>query len=99
MFAAWNNELLVTGPKTAWHLVWQQLAALLIGILILAAALSALLGDYLDAAAIGAIVFLNTLLGFVREYRAERAIQSLRKLTIPAVRVRRNTLVNEIPLN
>jgi Ca2+-transporting ATPase len=92
-----SNELLFTAPKSAWRIVWEQLAALMTVILILAAAISALLGDYLDAVAIGAIVFLNALLGFVQEYRAERAIQSLRKLTVPAVRVRRDALLDEIP--
>ena len=91
-----GNELLLKGPKSAWRVVWEQVAAFMIVILILAAAISAMLGDYLDAAAIGAIVFLNALLGFVQEYRAERAVQSLRKLTVPGVRVRRNNLVDEI---
>jgi Ca2+-transporting ATPase len=69
----------------------------MIVILIVAAAISALLGDDLDVAPIGAIVVLNALLGFVQEYRAERAIQLLRELTVPSVRVHRNSLVNEIP--
>ena len=92
-----GNELLLKGPKSVWRIIWEQLAALMIVILILAAVISAMLSDYLDAVAIGAIVFLNALLGFVQEYRAERAIQSLRKLAIPIVRVRRNNLVEEIP--
>jgi Ca2+-transporting ATPase len=92
-----SNELRVTGIKSAWRIAWEQLTALMMIILIVAAAISALLGDYLDAATIGAIVLLNGVLGFMQEYRAERAIQSLRKLTVPVVRVRRDAQVKELP--
>lgn len=92
-----SNELRVTGIKSAWRIAWEQLTALMMVILIVAAAISALLGDYLDAATIGAIVLLNGFLGFMQEYRAERAIQSLRKLTVPVVRVRRDAQVKELP--
>jgi len=91
-----SNELQLAGTKTAWRIAWEQLTALMIIILILAAVISALLGDYLDAVTIGAIVLLNALLGFVQEYRAERAIQSLKKLTVPVVRVRRDAQVKEL---
>ena len=90
------NELLAAARRNAWRILWEQLSALMIVILILAAAISALLGDYLDAGAIAAIVFLNALLGFVQEYRAERAVESLRNLAVPVIRVRRDTLVQEI---
>ena len=91
-----SNEIRVTGTKSAWRLAWEQLTALMIVILILAAVISALLGDYLDAVTISAIVLLNALLGFVQEYRAERAIQSLRKHTVPVARVRRDAQVKEL---
>jgi Ca2+-transporting ATPase len=92
-----KNELRMTGTNSAWHIVWEQLTALMMVMLILAAAISALLRDYLDAVAIGAIILLNALLGFVQEYRAERAIQSLRKLTVTIVRVRRDARIKELP--
>ena len=91
-----SNEIRVTGTKSAWRIAWEQLIALMIVILILAAVISALLGDYLDAVTISAIVLLNAILGFVQEYRAERAIQSLRKLTVPVARVRRDAQVKEL---
>ncbi|HSF61374.1 MAG TPA: cation-transporting P-type ATPase [Gaiellaceae bacterium] len=56
----------------------RQFADPLVGLLVGATAVSVLIGEYLEAAAIGAIVILNALLGFVQEARAERAVLALR---------------------
>jgi P-type Ca2+ transporter type 2C len=69
----------------------------LVLILIGAALLSALLGEFKDAIAIGAIVILFGLLGFVQEYRAEQAMAALRKLASPLVRVLRGGGLIELP--
>ncbi len=90
------NELVDTGSINPWRLVWQQLSAVMVLILIGAALLSLALGKYLEAGAIGAIVVLFTLLGFFQEYRAEQAIAALRKLAVPVVRVVRNSRTIEV---
>lgn len=90
------NELVGTGVKTAWRVLWEQLTSLLVLILIIAATISALIRDYEDAIAIGAIVLLNTALGFTQEYRAERSLAALRKLAVPSVRARRNSETKNI---
>ena len=92
-----RNELVGTGIKSPWLILWEQLRALMVVILIIAAILSALLADYKDAIAIGAIVVLNAILGFSQEYRAEKAMAALKKLAVPSVRVRRDRIVKEIP--
>ena len=90
------NELIDRGQKSPWAILWEQMTALMVVILIVAAVASALLGDWKDAIAILTIVVLNAILGFSQEYRAEKAMAALKKMSTPLVRVRRDGQVREI---
>jgi P-type Ca2+ transporter type 2C len=90
------NELEDRGTKRPWVILWEQFTEVMIVILIVAAVVSALLGDYEDSIAIAAIVVLNAVLGYAQEYRAERAMAALKRLSAPNVRVRREGHVREI---
>ncbi len=69
---------------TAWYRVFaRQFTNALILILLVAAGISAALGDLTDALAIGAIVLLNGILGFIQEWKAERAVQALQRMLQP----------------
>ncbi|MFP5488243.1 MAG: cation-translocating P-type ATPase, partial [Acidimicrobiia bacterium] len=83
------NELEDRGGKHPLRIVWEQISAVMVLILIGAALLSLVLGKFLEAGAIGAIVVLFAALGFFQEYRAEQAIAALRKMSVPTVRVLR----------
>jgi Ca2+-transporting ATPase len=84
------NELIDRGAKSPWGILWEQVSAIMVLILIAAAGLAALQGHFTEAASILAIVVLFVALGFIQEYRAERAIAALRKLAVPNVRVWRD---------
>lgn len=90
------NELIEQHLESPWQIFWQQLTDAMVVILIVAALLSAVLGDYRDAIAILAIVIFNTFLGFKQEYRAQQEIAALKKLAVPTVKVRRENAVVEI---
>jgi Ca2+-transporting ATPase len=90
------NELIERGAKSPWRILWEQMTALLVIILIIAAIASVLLGDYKDAVAIVAIVVLNAALGFTQEYRAEQAMAALKKMAVPTVKVRRDGHLREV---
>jgi Ca2+-transporting ATPase len=70
-----------------------QFTDFMILVLIGAAIVSGILGERLDAVAIFIIVVLNGIIGFVQEYRADRAMQALKQLATPTTRVRREQQV------
>jgi Ca2+-transporting ATPase len=90
------NELVERGIKNPWLILWEQLTSTMVIILIIAAAISFAMGDLKDAVAILAIVFINSLLGFSQEYRAEKAMAALKRLAAPTVKVGRGGHVQEI---
>jgi Ca2+-transporting ATPase len=92
------NELEESAGTSPLKLVWGQVSSVMVLILIGAAVLSLLLGKYLEAGAIGAIVVLFTALGFYQEYRAEQAIAALRRMAVPSARVTRAGRVTSIPV-
>ena len=84
------NELLATGRISPWALLAEQFKNILIIILLVAVVLSVILGHTIEAIAIGVIVLFSVLLGFVQEYRAERAIEALRQMAAPTANVLRD---------
>ncbi|HMS85855.1 MAG TPA: cation-translocating P-type ATPase [Nitrospira sp.] len=91
------NELPEAPPPSLLKLFLSQFTSLIVWVLIGAAIVSGLLGDWIDAAAILAIVFLNGVLGFVQEFRAERSLAALRKMSVTMARVIRNGTLQSIP--
>ncbi len=92
-----KNELKKKGGVSAWELLLGQFKNVLVIILLLAVALSAFLGHTVEAVTIGIIVLFAVGLGFVQEFRAEKAMEALKKMAAPAAKVLRNGLPTEIP--
>jgi Ca2+-transporting ATPase len=91
------NELLDYGGKNPLLILWEQFTSTMVLILIAAAVLSGFLGKPLETIAISVIVILFAVLGFIQEYRAERAMAALKKLAIPLVNVQRGNKLTQIP--
>jgi len=81
-----RNELADHTTKSPWLILWEQVTASTIVVLLIAALASAWLNDYKDAIAILAIVLLTVLIGWNQEYRTEKALVELKQLAIPRVR-------------
>ncbi len=92
------NELKSEERVTPVTIFINQFKSILIIILIIAAAISGLiLNEYIDMYMILAIVIANAILGFVQEYRAERAVEALKKMVTPSTFVKREGRVQSIP--
>lgn len=84
------NELEEKPRPTFWQLVLAQLNNFIVILLIVASLISAVLGDWIEAAVIMLIVVLNAILGVVQESRAEEALAALKKMAAPECQVLRN---------
>ena len=88
--AAGPNELVERGRVSPWRLLARQFTETMIVVLVIAAIVTAFIGDMRDSAIILAIVVLNGVIGFVQEYRAEQAMAALKAMTSPTARVVRD---------
>jgi P-type Ca2+ transporter type 2C len=91
------NELAAARAVAPWRLLLQQFRNVLILILLAAVGLSVVLGHATEAVVIVAIVLLAAVLGFVQEYRAERAIEALSRMAAPTATVVRDGKEMDIP--
>jgi Ca2+-transporting ATPase len=91
------NELAEKKRISPFMLWLEQFRDFLIIILLVAAALSAILGEVTDAIVIFVIVLFATTLGFIQEYRAERSMEALKRMAAPTSSVIRNGQEIEIP--
>lgn len=92
----WNELPSASGP-TPLRVLLRQFSSSLVLILIAAASVAFLLGEWIDAATISLVIGLNAALGFIQEWRAETALASLRKLLSPQALVVRNGQDQRIP--
>jgi Ca2+-transporting ATPase len=90
------NELKKVSKETHWRMVLRQFSNFLILLLIASAVISILIGDVVDATMILIIVVLNAIFGFAQEYRAEKALEALKKMATPHAKVMRNNEVMEV---
>ena len=92
------NEIKTEKKYTALKIILSQFTSFLIIILIIAGIISLALHETVDGLAILAIVVMNAVIGFIQEYKAENAVQALKKMVVPKAIVIRNGTKIEIPI-
>jgi Ca2+-transporting ATPase len=91
------NELAMTHRTSAWAVLAGQFKNVLLIVLLVAVGLSAAMGHTTEAIAIAVIVAFAVILGFVQEFRAEKAIESLREMAAPLATVLRDGRETRVP--
>src|SRR5512140_3161877 len=91
------NELRHTEGTSPWRILAGQFASPIVLLMLAAALISGVMREAADAIAIGAIVVINAIVGFLQEYRAERAVLALRSMTAPRAHVVRDGQQTIVP--
>jgi Ca2+-transporting ATPase len=89
-----NNEIVETAGRPWWRILFDQFTDFMILVLIAAAIVSSVVGEFTDATAILVILLLNALIGFAQELRAEQAVAALKRMGHAMVRVRREEIAH-----
>jgi len=84
------NELKAKKGVTPLQIFLNQFKDIFVIMLLVATVISFLIGETIDAITIAVIVILNSVVGFVQEYRSEKAMEAMKKLTAPKARVIRD---------
>jgi len=92
-----ENKLPETRKKSPWLMFLAQFKDWMILILLAAAVISGVIGDLKDTIVILIIVALNAIVGFIQEYRAEKAMEELKKMASAVAKVLRDNQVLQIP--
>lgn len=91
-----ENRLKEHAGISPWVILVNQFRNIIMVLLLGATAISLLLGDYVEAVAIVAVLVLNAIFGFVTEYKAEQAMDALKKMVTATAKVIRNGKLQEI---
>ncbi|MBN2764009.1 MAG: calcium-transporting P-type ATPase, PMR1-type [Bacteroidales bacterium] len=92
-----NNQLAAKRGRSPWKIFFDQFNSIIIWILFAAALISGFLKEWVDSLAIFCIIILNSVLGFIQEFRAEKSLAALKKLSSPSSRVIRSGKPVSIP--
>lgn len=98
-----ENKLKESRKKSIFIRFLEQFNDFMIIILLMAAIISAVMayiektGEYIDSIIIVAIVVFNAFIGLIQEYKAEKSLEALKKMSAPVAKVKRNGKIIQIP--
>lgn len=92
-----KNQIEDKKKKTLFQMLLRQLSDFMILILIAAAIISGIIGDITDTVIILAIIIINAIVGFIQEYRAEKAMEALKNMAANYARILREGKIIDIP--
>lgn len=91
------NELVHKKGKSTWALFLDQMKDFMILVLLVAALISGLLGEVIDACVILVIVLLNAIIGVAQQKKAESSLAALKEMSAPTAKVLRDGVEMSIP--
>lgn len=91
-----RNELVLERSRSAWQILLAQVKSTVVVLLLAAVVAGLLIGTYVEAAAVGVVLVVNTIVGFVTEIRAVRSMEALRGLTSSTADVERDDRRDEV---
>ena len=95
----YGHNRLARAKKITWiKILFRQFTNSMIYILTVAMIISLIVGDLLDSAIIAAVIALNTVLGFIQEYKAEKSLESIKKMIVDKATVVRDGDGRVIPV-
>ena len=92
-----SNELREAKQKSLLAMFIDQYKDFMVLVLLVATVVSAMLGEHIDALTIAAIMLLNGILGVLQEYRAEKSLAALKKMSAPQAKVLRDATRSTVP--
>lgn len=91
-----KNELIKQKKNTVFHMFLEQFQDPMVIILIVGAVVSIFLKEFIDATIILFVIVMNSVIGVIQEFKAEKAIEALEKLSSPKAYVLRNGFIKEV---
>ncbi|MGM0399935.1 MAG: cation-translocating P-type ATPase [Chloroflexota bacterium] len=92
-----RNRLREAETESAWEILVRQFKSLIVALLAAASILSFAFGEFVEGVAVGGVIVINGIIGFVTELRAVRSMEALQKLSQVEAKVRREGQLKEIP--
>ncbi|HDX9580658.1 TPA: cation-translocating P-type ATPase [Bacillus pseudomycoides] len=92
-----KNELVMKKKRTLAERIFSQINDILVYVLLIAALISAFVGEWADASIIVIVIVLNAVIGIIQESKAEQALEALQKMATPKAIVKRGGELKEIP--